>query len=103
LDDVIRRLLIKENKESLEKSGFSILRDIEMDSSLSFDIDNCYVCTVDKDSIKECLIYYELINEKMKRGHEYKTAVITFSKHPDFYLNKREENNIRNNWRYCCL
>jgi riboflavin kinase/FMN adenylyltransferase len=39
-------------------------------------------------------LFNELINEKMKRGHEYKTAVITFSKHPDFYLNKREENNI---------
>jgi FAD synthase len=39
-------------------------------------------------------LFSELINEKMKRGHEYKTAVITFSKHPDFYLNKREENNI---------
>ena len=39
-------------------------------------------------------LFSELFNEKVKRGNEYKIAVLTFSKHPDFYLNKRDERNI---------
>ena len=39
-------------------------------------------------------LFNELIKEKRKRGQQYKTGVITFSKHPDFSLQKREENNI---------
>lgn len=39
-------------------------------------------------------LFNELIKEKRKRGQHYKTGVITFSKHPDFSLQKREENNI---------
>ena len=36
-----------------------------MDSNLTFDMDKCYVATVDRKLIKDCLIYYGLVNEKM--------------------------------------
>lgn len=65
LDNVVKRMLNKEIKEELESDGFNIIKDIEMDSNISFDIDNCYVSTVSRDLIKECLIYYNLVNESM--------------------------------------
>ena len=65
IDGIVNRLLNKESVESLERSGFNILRDIEMDSHLSFDIEKCYVATVSRDMIKNCLIYYRLVNENM--------------------------------------
>lgn len=36
-------------------------------------------------------LFTELLDEKTRRGRSYKTAVITFDKHPDFYLNKRAD------------
>ena len=65
LDNVVKRMLNKEIKEELESDGFKIIKDIEMDSNISFDIDRCYVSTVSRDLIKECLIFYDLINESM--------------------------------------
>lgn len=65
LDNVVKRMLNKEIKEELESDGFKIIKDIEMDNNISFDIDNCYVSTVSRDLIKECLIYYNLVNESM--------------------------------------
>lgn len=65
LDSVVKRILNKEIKEELERDGFSIIKDIVMDSNIGFDIDNCYVSTVSRDLIKECLIYYNLVNESM--------------------------------------
>lgn len=64
LDNLIKRLLNKDSKESLESDGFSILKDVEMDSNLTFDIEKCYVSTVDRGLIKDCLIYYGLVSEK---------------------------------------
>ena len=65
LDNVVKRLLNKEAKEVLEADGFNIIKEIDMDSNISFDIDRCYVSTVSRDLIKECLIFYDLINESM--------------------------------------
>lgn len=65
LDSVVNRILNKNSIEELECDGFSIIKDIEMDSNISFDIDNCYVSTVSRDLIKECLIYYNLVSESM--------------------------------------
>ena len=39
-------------------------------------------------------LFLELNEEKNKKGDNYKTAVLTFEKHPDFYLNKRNEDFI---------
>ena len=65
LDDVVKRLLNRESRETLENSGFSLLKDIDMDNNLTFDIDKCYVCTVSRAVIKDCLVYYEMVNEKI--------------------------------------
>lgn len=65
LDSVVQRLLNKESIDSLEKAGFSIIKDLEMDSNLTFDIEKCYVSTIARKLVKECLIYYGLVNEKI--------------------------------------
>lgn len=65
LDGVIKRVLNKESIDILENDGFSIMKDIDMDSNLTFDMEKCYVATVDKKLIKDCLIYYGLVNEMM--------------------------------------
>ena len=65
LDSVVKRILNKNSLDELESDGFKFIKDIEMDSNISFDIDNCYVSTVSRDLIKECLIYYNLVNENM--------------------------------------
>lgn len=65
LDGVVKRLLNKESREVLENSGFSILKDMEMDNELTFDIDKCYVCTTSRNLIKDCLVYYNLVSEKI--------------------------------------
>lgn len=65
LDGIVKRLLNKESVESLENAGFTIMKNIEMDSNLTFDIDKCYVSTVSRDLVKLCLIYYGLVSEKM--------------------------------------
>ena len=65
LDGTINRILNKESKEVLERDGFTFLKDIEMDSNLTFDIEKCYVSTVSRGVIKNCLIYYGLVTEKM--------------------------------------
>lgn len=65
LEGVVNKILNKNSLEELESDGFKIIKDIEMDSNISFDIDNCYVSTVSRDLIKSCLIYYDLVNESM--------------------------------------
>lgn len=64
-DGVIKRLLNKENVNVLNNDGFFVMKNLEMDSNLSFDIEKCYVATVSKNLIKDCLIFYSLVNEKM--------------------------------------
>lgn len=65
LDNFIKRFLNKESKEVLEKDDFIILREIDLDDNLSFDIEKCYVSTISKGLIKDILIYYDLVNESL--------------------------------------
>lgn len=65
IDGVIKRIINKESRESIERDGFIFVNDIEMDNNLVFDIDKCYVCTVLKSVIKDCLVYYDLVSEKI--------------------------------------
>ena len=65
LDNIVQRLLNRDSIEVLEKDGFSIQRDVTLDGVCYFDIERCYVSTVSKTLIKECLIYYHLISEKL--------------------------------------
>ena len=65
LDGVAQRIINRESEEQLEGSGFSIIRNVEMDTNLFFEIDKCYVCTILRSSIKNCLIHYGLVNKSM--------------------------------------
>ena len=65
LDDMVQRLLNMESKEQLGKDGISILKDIVLTDNHYFDIEKCYVSTVPRKLIKNCLVYYQLLNEKM--------------------------------------
>lgn len=65
LDGIVQRILSRENKEALTNDGFSILKTVELDSNLIFEIEKCYVSTVARSLIKDCLIYYDLVNEKI--------------------------------------
>ena len=49
----------------MTNDGFSILKTVELDSNLIFEIEKCYVSTVARSLIKDCLIYYDLVNEKI--------------------------------------
>lgn len=65
LDRLVQRLLNKESKKNLEEAGFSIMKDISLNGICYFDIQKCYVSTVPKSLIKDCLIYYGLVSEKL--------------------------------------
>ena len=65
LDGIVKRLLNRDSIANLENDGFTIMKDINMDSNLTFDIEKCYVSTVLRKLIKDCLIYYGLVNESM--------------------------------------
>lgn len=65
LDKIVQRFLNRESKEVLESDGFSILDDVTLDELHYFDIEKCYVSTVSKTLIKNCLIHYGLVNERL--------------------------------------
>lgn len=65
LDVLIQRLLNKEKMDVLENDGFTIMKDVHLDGIQYFAINTCYVSTVSRSVIKDCLIYYELVSEKM--------------------------------------
>lgn len=65
LDGVVKRLLNKDDKKNLERDGFLFVEDVSMDSNLVFEIDKCYVSTVDRSVIKDCLIFYDLANDSI--------------------------------------
>lgn len=63
LDVLVKRILNKESEDLLKSDGFTILKSVDMDSNLYFDIDNCYVSTVPKNLFKECLVFYGVKNK----------------------------------------
>ena len=65
LEKVVQRFLNRESREVLESDGFFIIDDISLDEINYFDIKECYVSTVSKKLIKDCLISYNLVNEKI--------------------------------------
>ena len=65
LERIVQRFLNREKREELMADGFSILDDIKLDELNYFDIKKCYVSTVSKALIKDCLIHYGLVNEKL--------------------------------------
>lgn len=65
MEKVVQRILNRESREVLESDGFFIIDDISLDEINYFDIKECYVSTVSKKLIKDCLISYNLVNEKI--------------------------------------
>lgn len=63
LDGLVKRIINKESEDILRSDGFTILKSVEMDSNLYFDIDKCYVSTVPKNLFKECLVFYGVKNK----------------------------------------
>ena len=68
LDKIVQRILSRENVESLEKDGYRFIKNIELEGTNYFDIDLCYVTTIPKSLVKECLIHYNLVSENMLKG-----------------------------------
>ena len=60
---LIQRILNRESIDTLNKDGYTLFSNIELASNLSFDVNNCYVSTVSKKLLLDCLKYYNLVNE----------------------------------------
>lgn len=61
IEKVIKRII---NKDDISKDGFVISGDVVLSEVNYFDIEACYVATVDKKLIKEIMIFYKLVTEK---------------------------------------
>ncbi len=61
LDGIVKRII---NKEDIEKDGFRISNDEVFSSINYFDIEKCYVATINKKIIKDIMIFYKLITKK---------------------------------------
>lgn len=61
LDSLIKKII---NKEDIEKDGFKFNNSYKLGDINYFDMDKCYVSTIDKKVIKDIMIYYKLVTEK---------------------------------------
>lgn len=62
IDNVIKRII---NKEDISKDGFSISNNVNLSDINRFDLEECYVATINKRVIKEVMIHYNLVNDKV--------------------------------------
>ena len=65
LEGVIEKMFSKVPVSFLLDDGFSLLKEVDLTDSLSFDKDICYVSTVSKKQLKDVLIFYQLVNEEI--------------------------------------
>lgn len=65
LEGIIQKILSKRSKKEIEKDGFSFFTDFSWDGVNYFDINKCYITTVPRNLIKECMIYYGLVREEI--------------------------------------
>ena len=72
LSKVVQRLISKENINAINNDGFQILSNIEIEDSNSYDIDKCYVASVPVALVKDCIKYYNLVNESLLSSPEVK-------------------------------
>ena len=61
LEKLVKRII---NKDDIEKDAFKISNDMVLSEVNYFDIDRCYVATIDKKIIKDIMIFYKLVTEK---------------------------------------
>lgn len=65
LEGIVKRLLNKDSILDLEQDGFFISSEISLTEGQFFDIKKCYVTTVSKGLIKECMIFYGLVTKSL--------------------------------------
>ncbi len=63
LDSVVEKIISKVPLSFLEEDGYSLLNDIELTDSLSFDKDISYVSTISKSQLKDIFSFYHLNHE----------------------------------------
>lgn len=61
LEGIVKRII---NKDNIEEDGFVITNDFVLSEVNHFDINKCYVTTIDKKIIKDLMIFYKLVTEK---------------------------------------
>lgn len=65
MEGILQRILNKESKDCLAKDGIQLFLDFELSGILYYDINLCYVSTVQVSFLKECMIYYELVDKRV--------------------------------------
>ena len=65
LEGIVQKLLNKLPILELEQDGFSLSSEITLTEGQFFDIQKCYVTTVPKKLIKDCMIYYGLVTKNL--------------------------------------
>lgn len=61
LESLVNRIV---NKDDIASDGFVISNDISLSDINYFNVDKCYVATVDKKIIKDIMVFYKLVNKK---------------------------------------
>ena len=61
LDEIVKRILNQENEEVLNKDGFTLIKDVSLTDINSFDVNACYVSTVEEMVVKRCLSFYNIV------------------------------------------
>ena len=62
LDKVIKRMI---NKEDISSEGFVMSNNVDFSDINYFDIEKCYVATISKKHIKDIMVYYKLVTQKI--------------------------------------
>ena len=68
LDLIVKRILSKEDISSIEKDGYSLIKNIKLAGINHYDSNRCYVSTVSKKVVKDILIYYDLVTDYVDRS-----------------------------------
>lgn len=66
LDKVIAKVIAKKKREVLEEESILIYPDVKLSQINKFDINKCYVTTLNRDVIRDCMFYYGFLFNKSK-------------------------------------
>ncbi len=64
LDGVVQRLFNHVQVSELEEDGYHFMKNLSLEGSQYFDIQTCYVSSVPRKMVKDCMIYYDLVREE---------------------------------------
>lgn len=65
LEGFVQRIFNKEDKKHLEEDGIQLKQGVHLEGICYFDIEKCYVTTILVSYIKECLLFYQLLDKEM--------------------------------------